>query len=43
MTQKKLNVMCVVCGKTTDLLVAFTKYKVCGDCTRKKHKEVTKK
>lgn len=26
---------CEQCGKSNDLLVAFTKYPVCGKCTRK--------
>ncbi len=33
---------CVKCGKDIDLLVNFTQYRVCGTCTRKLHKEVTK-
>jgi ribosome-binding protein aMBF1 (putative translation factor) len=29
---------CEQCGKDTDLMLAFTKYQVCGDCTRYNHK-----
>ena len=31
---------CVQCGDDNDLLVAFTKHKVCGKCTRKNHLKI---
>ena len=34
---------CEQCGQSVDLLTAFTKYKVCGKCTRKNNKEATGK
>lgn len=30
---------CVQCGNENDLLVAFTKYKVCGKCVKKNYKK----
>jgi NMD protein affecting ribosome stability and mRNA decay len=30
---------CVQCGKENDLMVAFTKYKVCGKCVKKNYKK----
>ena len=33
---------CEQCGDETDLLTNFTKYQVCGKCTRKNHKSLTK-
>jgi len=33
---------CSQCGETNDLLVAFTKYKVCGKCTRRNHRDAIK-
>jgi hypothetical protein len=32
---------CKQCGKENDLLVAFTKHKVCGKCARKNWKKAT--
>jgi hypothetical protein len=31
-------VKCTQCGSDSDLMVAFTKYQICGKCTRKNHK-----
>ena len=31
---------CVQCGNENDLMVAFTKYKVCGKCVKKNYKKV---
>lgn len=33
---------CEDCGSDADLMIAFTDHKVCGKCTRKKHKSLTK-
>jgi len=35
-----MNSICTQCGKDTDLMLAFTKYQICGDCTRYNHKRV---
>ncbi len=32
---------CEVCGKE-DLMLLVTAHRVCGDCTRKRHREVTR-
>lgn len=32
---------CAQCGDTNDMLVAFTRYQVCGKCTRRNHREAT--
>ena len=32
---------CSQCGDTNDMLVAFTRYQVCGKCTRRNHREAT--
>ena len=28
---------CKQCGSDQDLMIAFTKYQICGKCTRKNH------
>lgn len=33
---------CNQCGEELDLLTAFTKYQVCGKCTRLNHRRVAK-
>ena len=33
---------CVQCGNENDLMVAFTKHKVCGKCVKKNYKKVVK-
>ena len=40
-TKKGINMdsKCVQCGKENDLMVAFTKYKVCGKCVKKNYKK----
>ena len=30
---------CKQCGNTTDFMVVFTDYPICGKCTRKNHKK----
>ncbi len=35
-----MNSQCKQCGGEGDLLVAFTKHKICGKCTRIRHKQV---
>lgn len=37
-TKQMANSQCKQCGSEGDLLVAFTKHKICGKCTRIKHK-----
>lgn len=37
------GITCKSCGETVDLMVMFTKYQICGKCTRKKHQETIKK
>jgi ribosomal protein S27AE len=39
---RDLNATCSQCGEDIDLLTAFTEHKICGKCTRKNHKQVTK-
>lgn len=34
--------VCKHCGKDVDLMVAFTQFQVCGECSRKAHKGLTK-
>lgn len=36
-----MDSVCVVCGDDSDLLVAFTKYKICGECARKNYLKAT--
>lgn len=33
---------CAQCGEDKDLMVAFSKYQICGKCTRKNHKKTMK-
>jgi len=39
---EQMDSKCVQCGKENDLMVAFTKYKVCGKCVKKNYKKVVK-
>ena len=34
-----MNSVCTQCGNEGDLLVALTKHKICGKCTRIRHKQ----
>lgn len=34
-----LNSTCEQCGNDKDLMVAFTKYPICGKCVKKNHKK----
>jgi len=34
-----MNSVCKQCGNENDLLVALTKHKMCGKCTRIRHKQ----
>ena len=33
---------CVKCGSDTDFLATFSKYQICGKCTRKAYKRIVK-
>ena len=37
--QKRNSSKCVQCGNENDLMVAYTKYKVCGKCVKKNYKK----
>ena len=37
-----ISATCQQCGNADDLMLIFTKHKVCGKCTRKNHKKLTK-
>jgi len=39
---EQMDSKCVQCGKENDLMVAFTKHKVCGKCVKKNYKKVVK-
>lgn len=31
---------CIQCGNENDLMVSFSKYQICGKCTRKNHNKI---
>jgi hypothetical protein len=33
---------CKQCGADDDLLIAFTKFQICGKCTKQNHKKAVK-
>ena len=37
------EVRCTQCGSMNDSMLQFTKYQICGRCTRKNHKKVINK
>jgi len=37
-----LDAKCVQCGNENDLLVAFTRVKICGKCIRKNQQNIAK-
>ena len=39
---QQMDSKCVQCGNENDLMVAFTKHKVCGKCVKKNYKKVVK-
>ena len=40
--QAQASNKCKQCGNDNDLMTAFTKYQICGKCTRANHKRATK-
>lgn len=38
-----MNYKCEQCEEELDLMVAFTKYQICGKCTRKNHRKAVGK
>jgi NMD protein affecting ribosome stability and mRNA decay len=34
---------CVECGNENDLMVAFTKHKICGKCVKKNYKQALRR
>ena len=37
-----MDSVCVQCGDDSDLMVALTKFKICGKCVRKNYREAVK-
>ena len=37
-----MNTTCIQCGSDEDMMVIFTKHKICMKCTKKNHKEAMK-
>lgn len=33
---------CTQCGNDNDLMIIFTEYQICGNCTKENHKKGTK-
>jgi NMD protein affecting ribosome stability and mRNA decay len=39
----RMDSKCVQCGSEDDLMVAFTKHKICGECVKKNHKQALRR